>query len=382
MNNNFGVLKYDHKLVYNPRISFDNQGYLPKSPYVFDIITGRDFISMNSFKYICHENVNQEEASQIFNSIDLPIPKTILRYNDKKNYEDLLASLISKGEKFILQYPHTKEKIISDSSHIDPSIILYLSDKANLTKLVDEAHVPRNFSQNSNENIRFPCVLKAMDGKPTAGGYGVRICQNRNDYEKALNYFGDSQYFIEQYIHSVENICLQFFCDINGTITYLGATDQIIDSTGTHKGNIIRQERLVDDKIIEQGYSIMLKAYHWGYYGYAGFDVLINVERHFYFIDLNFRLNASTTALLLKDYVKETFGKRNSLLGTFSFEKKSYQELLQHIRVNIDNKNFIPLSIWNPENYYKKTPASCVGMIIFDYDYEVEKIEKNFLNLT
>lgn len=382
MNSNFEVLKYDRKLVYNPRISFDNKGYLPKNPYVFDIITGRDFISMNSFKYICHENVNQVEACKIFDSIDLPVPKTTLRYSDKNNYENLLGSLTNDGEKFIVQYPHRNEVIKSDNCHVDPSIVLYLSDKANLSKLVDENHVPRIFSQNNNENMIFPCVIKAMDGNPTAGGYGVRICHNKDDYERSVVYFKNSKYFVEQFIQSIENICLQFFCDINGGITYLGATDQMIDSNGTHKGNVIRQEKLVDDKIIEQGYSIMSKAYKFGYYGYAGFDVLVDIERHFYFIDLNFRLNASTTALLLKDYVRETFGKKNSLLGTFSFEKRSYQEMLQHIQLSIDKKLFIPLSIWNPENYYKKTHASCLGLIIFEHDNEIQKIKKNFLNLT
>lgn len=382
MISNFDVLRYDRRFVYNPRISFDNSGYLPNNPYVFDIITGRDFISMNSFKYVCHKNVNQEEAIQIFTSIDLPIPKKILRYSNKKNYENLLDSLAQKGEIFILQYTHSQKEVKSENCYVDSSIVNYLSDKSNLSKLVDTKYVPKKIPHDSNRNTILPCVIKSKDGKPTAGGYGVQVCQNRDDFEKALNYFGNSNYFIEEYIYSVKNFCLQFFCDENGTITYIGATDQIIDKTGTHKGNIIRHERVIDDKIVDEGYSIMRKAYLSGYYGYAGFDVLIDIENYFYFIDLNFRLNASTTPLLLKDYVKEVFGKKNSLLGTFYFEKNSYQELLQHIRLSIDNKMFIPLSIWNPENYFQKTPTSCIGMIMFDHDYEIEKIKKIFLNPT
>ncbi|MGX7136685.1 hypothetical protein RV15_GL002749 [Enterococcus silesiacus] len=375
MNNNELLFKniFDTEDIYNPRVSFDDYGYLPKDTQIFDIITGREFAIMPNLPIICSKNVNQKDALELLQSTGLSIPKKIYRYNNKKDYHRLLNKCASMKKTIIMQYPHKQERLNSLSYNVPPNVTLDLSNKATITKLVNSSNVvPRTIiDYNTLKSMSFknPIVIKNGDGSPTAGGYGVYICMNEEDLSKAIPFFAEShQVILETYIHPEENLCIQFSCNKSGHIRFLGATKQLI-SAGIHKGNVIGNSVQVDSAIVTEGTSIMQKAHKQGFYGIAGFDVIIAKDQ-FYFIDLNFRLNASTAPLLLMPFLSKKYSKENGQLGTFCFEF-TYEKMLDSLYKLMHANVFFPLSIWNPKDYCIKTPPSVIGLTFFNTDSEL-----------
>ena len=66
----------------------------------------------------------------------------------------------------------------------------------------------------------YPFVIKPGDDLPTAGGYGVMICYNDEDLEKAKTRIKEAteateQLIIEQKIEAVNNYCVQYAYRMN-----------------------------------------------------------------------------------------------------------------------------------------------------------------------
>ncbi|MGX7419861.1 ATP-grasp domain-containing protein [Carnobacterium gallinarum] len=368
---------FDTEDIFNPRVSFDDYGFLPKNPQIFDMITGREFAIMGNQSIICSENVNQNDALELLKYAGLSIPKEIYRYKNPEEYHELLSTCAESNQTLIMQYPHKKSRLNYSTYHVSPEIILDLSDKTTLEKLVSLQHIPPReiITYDSLKELSFtkPIVIKNGDGTPTAGGYGVYICMNAVDLAEAILFFDKSpQVIIETYIHPEENFCVQFACSPSGEISYLGTTAQLI-LQGIHKGNILGTVVEVNSAIVTEGISIMKKAFEQGFHGIAGFDVIISNDQ-FYFIDLNFRLNASTAPLLLMPFISQTYSKDNAQLSSFAFQH-DYPKMLEELHKLVDSQTFIPLSIWNPEAYSTETSSSVIGLTLFNT--EAERIENS-----
>jgi hypothetical protein len=95
------------------------------------------------------------------------------------------------------------------------------------------------------------------------------------------------------------SVCLHFVVAIDGDIRYLGAAEQVVDAAGRWQGNWITNEA-APSVAVAAGYEIMRRAVLRGYIGFAGFDVACCADGRLRVLDLNFRVNGSTTAVFLR----------------------------------------------------------------------------------
>jgi acetyl-CoA carboxylase, biotin carboxylase subunit len=141
----------------------------------------------------------------------------------------------------------------------------------------------------------FPLVLKAVAG---GGGKGMRLVESgaaltaawRDASSEAQNAFGDSRLYIEKYLPRPRHIEIQILGDHHGHVVYLGERECSV------------QRRY--QKVIEEAPSPVMtpelrramgeaavKLARAGKYANAGtVEFLVDEERHFYFLEMNTRL--------------------------------------------------------------------------------------------
>jgi hypothetical protein len=93
-------------------------------------------------------------------------------------------------------------------------------------------------------------------------------------------------------------MCLNFAADHTGEVHFIGSADQVVANDGTYLSSWIGPEFPAPDAALALGREIMRTAADFGYVGYAGFDVGILPDGRPLVFDLNFRICASTAALL------------------------------------------------------------------------------------
>ena len=123
------------------------------------------------------------------------------------------------------------------------------------------------------------------------------ICYNDEDLEKAKTRIKEAteateQLIIEQKIEAVNNYCVQYAYSDELGLQYLGTAQQLTNDYGFYNGN----ENVTDvpQHVIDAGREIMEIGVSKGFFGVAGFDLLVDKNDDVFAIDLNFRQNGST----------------------------------------------------------------------------------------
>lgn len=103
------------------------------------------------------------------------------------------------------------------------------------------------------------------------------------------------------------NYCVQYAYSDELGLQYLGTAEQLTDRYGFYKGN--QNVKDVPQNVIDAGREIMELGVEQGFFGVAGFDLLLDDQDEVYAIDLNFRQNGSTSMLLLEPELNEGYHK-------------------------------------------------------------------------
>ena len=105
------------------------------------------------------------------------------------------------------------------------------------------------------------------------------ICYNDEDLEKAKTRIKEAteateQLIIEQKIEAVNNYCVQYAYSDELGLQYLGTAQQLTNDYGFYNGN----ENVTDvpQHVIDAGREIMEIGVSKGFFGVAGFDLLVD----------------------------------------------------------------------------------------------------------
>ncbi|HPB32314.1 MAG TPA: biotin carboxylase N-terminal domain-containing protein, partial [Candidatus Sumerlaeota bacterium] len=219
------------------------------------------------------------------------------------------ADAIHPGYGFLAENPHfadicqeCKIKFIGPPAEI----IRKMGDKAEAKKTMRAAGVPvvpgsegvANSIEEARaiaEEIGYPVIIKASAG---GGGRGMRIAHTeaslttgfltaRNEAESA---FGNPEVYIEKYVESPRHIEIQVMGDEHGNVVHLGERDCSIQR---------RHQKLleespspaVSDKLREaMGEAAVSAAKSIGYPGAGTVEFLLGANGHFYFMEMNTRI--------------------------------------------------------------------------------------------
>jgi 3-methylcrotonyl-CoA carboxylase alpha subunit len=165
-----------------------------------------------------------------------------------------------------------------------PTIPGYDGENQDDTTLITEA-----------QRIGFPLLIKASAG---GGGKGMRIVHTINDFEEhlasarreALASFGDATVFLERLLQKPRHIEIQVLGDTFGNLIHLGERECSIQR---------RHQKIVEESPSialtpalreEMGATAVRIARAAGYVNAGTLEFLLDTDHHFYFLEMNTRL--------------------------------------------------------------------------------------------
>lgn len=143
--------------------------------------------------------------------------------------------------------------------------------------------------------IGYPVILKASMG---GGGKGMRVARNDEEvgtfYEaaksEALSAFGDGTVYAEKYVEAPHHIEFQILGDKHGNVIHL--FDRECSVQRRHQ-KIVEESPspFLDDQLRqEMGATAVAAAKAVGYIGAGTVEFLVDNQKHFYFLEMNTRL--------------------------------------------------------------------------------------------
>ena len=340
----------------------------------------------NQFPVIVHEASVTEKLEQLFKLVGKQIPEHIYKFKNKETYEALIKQLAhEKGKKIYFQYIHDEDILEKEFYALDKDIFVALNNKSRIPEWTNYKYVPKRDIvpieefETRIQSWSYPFVIKPGDDLPTAGGYGVMICYNDEDLEKAKTRIKEAteateQLIIEQKIEAVNNYCVQYAYSDELGLQYLGTAQQLTNDYGFYNGN----ENVTDvpQHVIDAGREIMEIGVSKGFFGVAGFDLLVDKNDDVFAIDLNFRQNGSTSMLLLANDLTDGYHKFYSY-----FSKGDNTHFFNTILKYVEKGVLYPLSYYDGDWYGKDEVNSRFGCIwhganrsdIIDYEKHLSK---------
>ena len=241
--------------------------------------------------------------------LEHPIP-----YDDEAEYTACLREHATRS-RVVFQHAHPSEPLFDRASWIPRELLTRLNDKGELGNLVPPDSCPPRqvMSVESAAALKLEpgatIVFKASTEKSTGSGGAVLIARTRADMEAlAARFDGCDRIVVEQFQPFTRTMCVNWAVDHRGQVEYLGSADQVVADDGTYMSSWIGPDLQPPAEVISVGRGVMERAAGLGYVGYAGFDVGLLANGEGLFFDLNFRICASTPALLRYEEAQRRLG--------------------------------------------------------------------------
>lgn len=209
---------------------------------------------------------------------------------------------LSENAKFSQSCKDAGIKFVGPNAHS----IEVMGSKTAARELMQEAGVPivpgtkkriedLELAQQIANEIGYPILLKAAAG---GGGKGMRKVESPDDFldsynaaqREARNAFGDDSVYIEKYIVNPKHIEIQILADEHGNYVYLGERDCSIQRR--HQKVIEEAPSTVLDEELRaaMGKVGVEAAKACGYVNAGTIEFLLDVNKNFYFLEMNTRL--------------------------------------------------------------------------------------------
>ncbi len=187
-----------------------------------------------------------------------------------------------------------------------PAAIRAMGNKSAAKELVAGAGVPvvpgyhgknqrPDELQKEAKTIGYPVLLKASAG---GGGKGMRVVEKPEEFAEALvscqreakNSFGDASVLVEKYLPDPRHIEVQVFADAHGNYVHLFERDCSVQRRHQKIIEEAPAPGLKEELRHSIGETALSAARAVGYVGAGTVEFLVDQNRHFYFMEMNTRL--------------------------------------------------------------------------------------------
>lgn len=149
--------------------------------------------------------------------------------------------------------------------------------------------------QETVRKIGLPVVLKAVAG---GGGKGMRLIEReqelasawRDASSEALNSFGDGRMYLEKFLVHPRHVEIQILGDHHGSIVYLGERECSIQRRYQKVIEEAPSPIMTPELRRAMGEAAVRLASSGGYTNAGTLEFLVDADRHFYFLEMNTRL--------------------------------------------------------------------------------------------
>ncbi len=248
---------------------------------------------------------------------------------------------------------------------IGPSaqVIRRMGDKTEARRAMQQAGVPVIPGTDDNlasleqaldmaEQLGYPVMLKATSG---GGGRGIRRCNHaadlRRNYERVISEatkaFGSANVFMEKCIVRPRHIEVQILADHHGQVIHLFERDCSIQRRHQKLVEIAPSPQLNEEQRQRLGQYAIQAATAVGYQNAGTVEFLMDADDHFYFMEMNTRLQVEHTiseTITGIDIVQEQFRIADGQALRYRQEEIQRRGFAIEFRINAeDPKNdFLP----------------------------------------
>jgi len=209
---------------------------------------------------------------------------------------------LSENAKFAKMCAECNITFIGPSSEV----ISQMGDKAEARKQMIAANVPVIPGSDDvvatveegielAKRIGFPLLIKAVAG---GGGKGIRRVETVEEFEhqfvtarqEALQAFGNADVYMERIIYPAKHIEFQIFADQHGNVVHLGERDCSLQRKNQKIIEEAPSPSLSPQLRREMGEAAVRAAKAVGYQNAGTIEFLVDEEKHFYFMEMNTRI--------------------------------------------------------------------------------------------
>lgn len=363
---------YGPNCIYNSRASISAFKWVFKDLPQVEAFTGNQQAIVGNMPMICNSSVSTAQGLDLLKQAGLQGALHHYTYFSEEDYQKLLAQLIGSPYTFVMQHAYPPEEMPIHKYWIAPELLSFLNNKAHLAELVPAEYTARRLVvetatiiENPLPPLPFPCVIKAVSDHSSGGGNAVIICSNADDFHAAKKHFHTcQQVVVEEFVTVKRNLCVQFAATQQGSIQYLGTSEQVTDEQGHYLGSWLDQDTQPTKRMLQVGQHIMEKALALGYKGVAGFDIVVLADERVVVIDLNFRVNGSTASILLQQGIMKAYGVSTLLYKSWAWHGTIAQRIALAQQF-IQQGYLVPLSFYNAEaSPYPEAASKLLGIMI------------------
>ena len=209
---------------------------------------------------------------------------------------------LSENAKFAKMCAECNITFIGPSSEV----ISQMGDKAEARKQMIAANVPVIPGSDDvvatveegielAKRIGFPLLIKAVAG---GGGKGIRRVETVEEFEhqfvtarqEALQAFGNADVYMERIIYPAKHIEIQILADQHGNVVHLGERDCSLQRKNQKIIEEAPSPSLSSQLRREMGEAAVRAAKAVGYQNAGTIEFLVDEEKHFYFMEMNTRI--------------------------------------------------------------------------------------------
>ena len=209
---------------------------------------------------------------------------------------------LSENAKFAKMCAECNITFIGPSSEV----ISQMGDKAEARKQMIAANVPvipgsDDVVETVEEGIElakrigFPLLIKAVAG---GGGKGIRRVETVEEFEhqfvtarqEALQAFGNADVYMERIIYPAKHIEFQILADQHGNVVHLGERDCSLQRKNQKIIEEAPSPSLSPELRREMGEAAVRAVKAVGYQNAGTIEFLVDEEKHFYFMEMNTRI--------------------------------------------------------------------------------------------
>lgn len=374
---------FPSRTVFAPRSTFHLTRWALDDAFRLDTMTGITLAIMGNMSLICHQNAATPLILDFFRESGVEPASTFHTYATEEEAIELAGKYLSRGERVAYVYPPPLALEASGGLLVPVSLYNWLNDKASLGHLVDEDYLP------PYQMVPTDCLSRLYDFLPgqavfikachpgaSGAGKDVLYCPDTASRAVALKWLdprvdGLSGVRVEQAVEIGSCWCLSLAI-LESAVRYLGAATQLFSEPARQCGSRIDPDDLPPDSVVAIALAIAERTRGMGYRGIAAFDIGITSAGQPFVFDLNFRIAASTSQVLLH---QEAVGRVNARISQSwnRMVKAALAPALERISSFSRCGNFVPIRL------YEATPATrgrsvITGMVVAATRAEVESI--------
>jgi hypothetical protein len=338
---------------------------------------------------LCHANAMTDTALAFFELSQLKIAPSVMPYRSEAEALGIARKLAKADYRFAYPFPLAEPLRRACSLLVEQDLYQWLNNKTNIAWLCEPQWLPPRqiFPIADVAVLRArppdrPVYVKGAMNAPSGGGVDVRYSPSGESWGSVLDWVESmADWFdaciVEDAIPFSQSWCLNYAI-MNDEIRYLGAAEQLFSSPGVQRGSLVDDANQPPDKAVQVGFHISTQAQRRGYRGFAGYDMCIGEHGQIYFFDLNFRLNSSTSLLLLHRGLDLGQGSHISV-SCNHVTGSPLDAALQKLADVASDGAFIPVRLYDGSRHStQRAPSVVTGILTARSREAVTDLEKDF----